>query len=139
MELKNMRFTKKRELLLDESETVRILIGYSLCTVYSQSLKTDRIELWSLGYCPSDKEFYYTKRIHLPKEIVNYFNGAEYSPQNIAKMEELGIYNGDDMQRLINLYKKAKKEYTESKIQMEIEKQKVLDFRRTLRKDKHNN
>ena len=139
MELKNMKFTKKRELLLDESETVRILIGYSLCTVYSQSLSDDRIELWNLGYCPSDKDFYYTKRIHLPKDIVNYFNGAEYSPQNIAKMEELGIYNGDDMERLISLYTKAKKEYTESKIQMEIEKQKVLDFRRTLRKDKHNN
>lgn len=139
MELKNMRFTKKRELLLDESRTLPILVGYSLCTIYKKGLKNNKIELWNLGYCPSDKDFYYTKRIHLPKEIVNYFNGAEYSPQNIAKMEELGIYNGDDMQRLISLYTKAKKEYTESKIQMEIEKQKVLDFRRALRKDKHNN
>ncbi len=54
-------------------------------------------------------------------------------------MEELGIYNGEDLQKLINLYEEAKKEVVASKIQMEIEKQKVLDFRKTLKKDKNNN
>lgn len=53
-------------------------------------------------------------------------------------MEEFGIYNGKDLQKLINLYEDAKKEVTASKIQMEIEKQKILDFRRTLKKEKNN-
>ena len=139
MEIKNMKFTKKRELIYDDSKLIEWRIGYSLCTVYKQSIKYGTIELWNFGYCPSNKDFYYTRGVHLPKEIKDYFNGAVYNEENIAKMEELGIYNGNDLQRLINLYEEAKKEVVASKIQMEIEKQKVLDFRRTLKKGKDNN
>lgn len=139
MELKKMKFTKKRELIYDDNKFIEWRIGYSLCTVYKQSIKYGTIELWNFGYCPSNKDFYYTRSVHLPKEIKEYFNGAVYSEQNIAKMEELGIYNGEDLQKLINLYEEAKKEVVASKIQMEIEKQKVLDFRKTLKKDKNSN
>ncbi len=139
MELKKMKFTKKREFIYDDNKFIEWRIGYSLCTVYKQSIKYGTIELWNFGYCPSNKDFYYTRGVHLPKEIKEYFNGAVYSEQNIAKMEELGIYNGEDLQKLINLYEEAKKEVVASKIQMEIEKQKILDFRKTLKKDKNNN
>ena len=128
-----MKFTKKRELIYDENRLIEWRIGYSLCTVYSLTTKMT-IKLQNFGYCPSDKNFYYTNNVHLPKEIINYFNGAEYNDENIAKMEELGIYKGNDIDRLINLYEQAKKEVVASQIQMEIERQKVLDFRRTLRK-----
>ena len=138
MKIKNMKFTKKRELIHDDSRFIEWRIGYSLCTVYKR-IQHDTIELWNFGYCPASKDFYYTKGVHLPKEIKNYFNGAAYNEQNILKMEELGIYNGNDLQKLINLYEEAKKEVVASKIQMEIEKQKVLDFRRTLKKSKDNN
>lgn len=136
MKLQKMKFTKKREFIYDENKFMEWCIGYSLCTVYKKSIEYGTIELWNFGYCPSNKDFYYTRNVHLPKEIKEYFNGAIYNKQNIDKMEEFGIYNGNDLQKLINLYEDAKKEVTASKIQMEIEKQKILDFRRTLKKEK---
>lgn len=127
-----MNLTKKRELIHDEKRLIEWRIGYSICTVYTLTTKRT-IKLQNFGYCPSDKNFYYTYNVHLPKEVINYFNGAECNEANIKKMEELGIYNGNDIDRLINIYEQAKKEAVASKIQLEIERQKVLDFRRTLK------
>ena len=135
MEIKNMNFTKRRELIHDDDKFIGWRIGYSLCTVYKQNIEYGTIELWNFGYCPSIKDFYYTRGVHLPKEIKEYFTGAVYNKQNIDKLEEFGIYNGDDLQKLIKLYEEAKKEVVASKIQMEIEKQKILEFRKTLKKN----
>ena len=136
MELKEMKFTKKREFIYDDNKFIEWRIGYSLCTVYKQSIEYGTIELWNFGYCPSTKDFYYTRNVHLPKEIKEYFNGAVYNKQNIDKMEDFGIYNGSELLILINLCEEEKKEVTASKIQAEIQKQKILDFCKTLKKEK---
>lgn len=133
MELKNMKFTKKRELIIKNE---KCHIGYSLCSTYGKNIKDGTIKLENFGYCPSLKEFYYNNNIHLPKEIIKYFSNAVYNQTNIDKMEELGIHNSVDLNSLINAYEEAKKEVDNSKIEMEIEKQKVLNFRRELKKRK---
>ena len=123
MKEKKIRLTKKRELIYDEKKFIEWRIGYSLCTVYRQNNRYRTIELWNFGYCPSNKDFYYTRGVHLPKKIKDYFNGAAYSKDNISKMEELGIYNIANLQELINIYKKTKKE----------EKQKTINFSKILK------
>ena len=129
---------KKLEITYDEDKLMGWCLGYSLGTFYKRSIKNGTIELWNFGYSLFDKEFYYTKSVHLPKEIRDYFNGAEYSEINIDKMEELGIYDGDRVDKLIEIYENAKKGIVTQKIEMEIEKQKILEFRRTLKKGKNN-
>ena len=41
MELQNVKFTKKRELIHDDRKFIEWRIGYSLCTVYKQSIKNN--------------------------------------------------------------------------------------------------
>ena len=67
-----------------------------ICTVYSLGYN-GKIKLQNFGYCPSDKNFYYNNNVHLPKEIICYFNNAQYNEENKTKMEELGIYNENDI------------------------------------------
>lgn len=132
-----MHLTKKRELIYNENTFFGWKIGYSLGTIYRKSIHNiDTIELWNFGYCPSIKEFYYTRNIRLSKEIINYFQGASYNEYNIAQMEKLGIYNGDKVEKIINKYEKQKKEIEFLKRQMDLEKQNVLNFKKTLRKKK---
>ena len=59
---------------------------------------------WSEYICWSLK----TQRAEKFIENKEYFNGAVYNKQNIDKMEEFGIYNGDDLQKLISQYELAK-------------------------------
>lgn len=101
MKLEKRKFLKKLELVRSEDKYIKWHIGYSLGTLYEKNIDNNTIELWNLGYCPASRDFYYDKNIHFPKEIVNYFNGAEYSKQNIILMEEYGIYN---LQSLVELY-----------------------------------
>ena len=131
--------SKKLELIYDEEKIPGWCLGYSIGTVYKRSIRDNLIELWNFGYNIFDKEFYYTKRVHLLREISDYFNDAEYNEENIAKMEALGIYNGDSVDTLIDTYEKAKKDAIAQKIEMRIERQKVLEFRSTLKKGKKGN
>lgn len=48
-------------------------------------------------------------------------------------MAKLGIYDSSDVDWLISFYEEAKKEADAAEIQLEIERQNVLKFRRTLR------
>lgn len=137
--MKTNNFSKTRELIYNEEKLISWSIGYSICTVYWKSMDANTIELMNFGYCPTDKEFYFTHRVHLPREIVNYFNGADYNKENIEKMQEFGIYNGNDLERLTEIYETAKKEVVTAKIQMETEKKKILSFQKSLIKNKCKN
>ena len=129
-----MGFTKKKELIYVDNKFIGWCIGYSLCTVYMPGIEYGTIELQNFGYCPSSKEFYYNKNVHLPKHLRDYFNGAIYNDENVKRMEELGIYNGGDFYKLIRLYEEAKDAVASAKIQEEIKRAEILKFSRTLKK-----
>lgn len=129
-----MGFTKKKELIYVDNKFIGWCIGYSLCTVYMPGIEYGTIELQNFGYCPSSKEFYYNKNVHLPKYLRDYFNGAVYNDDNVKRMEELGIYNGGDFYKLIRLYEEAKDDVASAKIQEGIRRDEILNFSRTLKK-----
>ena len=129
-----MGFTKKKELIYVDNKFIGWCIGYSLCTVYMPGIEYGTIELQNFGYCPSSKEFYYNKNVHLPKYLRDCFNGAVYNDDNVKRMEELGIYNGGDFYKLIRLYEEAKDAVASAKIQEEIKRAEILKFSRTLKK-----
>ena len=108
-------------------------IGYSLCTVYLPGEELNTIKLKNFGYCPATKEFYYNNNVHLPKEIKNYFSGADFSVENRSKMEELGIFYLADIDALIRKYEETKDIVDTAKIGLEIEKKNILRFTKTLR------
>ncbi len=122
-----MSFVKRRELTYSEDKFIPFRTGYSLGTVYMLNPEThSTIKLQNFGYCPAEKEFYYNRNIHLPKEIIEYFENRCLNNKTIAQMEELGIYNSDDTDKLI-------RQYENSKVQTEIEKEKILNFKRTIK------
>ena len=122
-----MNLSGKKELVLYEKNILPIKRGYSIGTVYEFRLSIKRIcELYNVGYCPATKEFYYNRNIHLPKRLIKYFEENGHTPGIEKEMEELGIYNKDDVDKLIE-------EYNDSQIQMVKLQEKTLNLKRSLK------
>ncbi len=119
---------KKVEFIFCEDKSiVSVKIGYSLGTVYISNLKSDKgYELFNFGYCPSIKDFYYNKNVHLPKKVVEYFESVGKSKIVDGQMRELGIYNKEDISSLLQ-------EYNELQTKTEIQREKILNFKRTIK------
>lgn len=109
----------------------KIRIGYSIGTVYNINPNDYyRFELYNVGYCKSIKEFYYNKNIHLSKELIEYFEDRYIPREQLeAEMQEIGIYDGSDVDAIL-------KQYNDTKVQNELTKEKALNLKRALKTKK---
>lgn len=125
-----MKINGKRETIIDNDKLFPYRIGYSLGTVYDVNPDTKiSYKLYNFGYCPSMQKFYFNFHVHLPKEIIEYFESSPMTPKKKQEMQEIGIYQKDDVDSLL-MY------YNETKAQNEIAKEKTLNLRRTLTETK---
>lgn len=130
-----MKYEGKREILFC-NEGLPIKIGYSLGTVYEAKWDSDyrhiSYKLYNFGYCPADKDFYYNGNIHLPKNLIEYFENGIMSAKKEEELHELGIYHVSYSEYLSD-------KYNEEKAQNEIAKQKILNLSKTIKnKSKRN-
>ena len=124
-----MKYEGKREILFC-NEGLPIKIGYSLGTVYVAKWDSDyrhiSYKLYNFGYCPADKDFYYNGNIHLPKNLIEYFENGIMSAKKEEELHELDIYHVSYIENLID-------KYNEEKAQNEITKQKILNLSKTIK------
>lgn len=124
-----MKYEGKREILFC-NEGLPIKIGYSLGTVYVAKWDSDyrhvSYKLYNFGYCPADKDFYYNGNIHLPKNLIKYFENGIMSAKKEEEMREIGIHHAGDIEALLC-------EFEEAKAQNEIAKQKILNLSKTIK------
>ena len=122
-----MLTNKKIEIIYCKNDFFPNKIGYSLGTVYRKDFDNcNHIKLLNFGYCPLLKTFYYNNHVHLPKVIIECFESLWFCEKNTKAIEEFGIYDIDDIDKLIEEYKHAK-------VQVELEKERIMNFKRTLR------
>ena len=121
---------KKIELIYYEEKLIPIRFGYSIGTVYTDDPEDYYgFKLYNAGYCPSTKEFYYNRSIHLPKRVVEHFENKRIRSEILEEeMQELGIYNKNDVDKLFN-------DYNDARLQTEMIKEKTLNLKRRLKKN----
>ena len=98
-----MKHGKKIETIYIEDSLVPIRIGVSLGTVYSPDpVDVGTYRLRNFGYCPS-YGFYFNKNVHLPKNIIDYFESASWPNEKMeAEMKAHGLYDSQDIQKVIS-------------------------------------
>lgn len=131
-----MKYDEKKEILFCD-EGLPIKFGYSLGTVYEAKWDSyyhrASYKLYNYGYCPAEEGFYYINRnIHLPKNLIKYFENGIMDTKKKEEMQEIGIHNIDDINALL-------REFDKAKTQSEIAKQKILNLSKTIKnKNKKN-
>ena len=98
-----MKHGKKVEIIYVKDSLVPIGVGFSLGTVYSPDpVDVGTYRLQNFGYCPS-YGFYFNKNVHLPKNIIDYFESASWPNKKIeAEMKAHGLYDSQDIQKAIS-------------------------------------
>ncbi len=126
-----MSLDKKIELVYYDEKLIPIRVGYSIGTVYTMDPEDNhRFKLYDVGYCPSTKDFYYNRGIHLPKKLIEYFESGYHNPEFLKKeMEEIGIYRK-------NAFTKLFEDYNNAQVQTELIREKTLSLKRGLKAKK---
>ena len=126
-----MKLSKNIEIVIYEEKIIPFKIGHHIGTVYTTAIHDlYKLKLYNVGYCPSTKEFYYNRNIRLPRALINHFEDRNGPYKRlIREMEELGIYNKNDVDRLLD-------EYNDAVAQTEIIKEKTLSLQRSLKMQK---
>ncbi len=104
----------KYEIVVMEDDSIRL--GKHIGTVY---VKDDNsVKLKNFGLMVGSGEPYYNGNIHLPKKLVNYFQGNVISEKLIEEMLSIGIYPFEEVNELID-------EYNQKDIQKKLIKKKI--------------
>lgn len=126
-----MLFNKDYEFVYYDEKLIPIRVGYSIGTVYTIDPEDyHSFKLYNVGYCPSTKDFYYNRGIHLPKKLIEYFESRYHNPEILEKeMEEIGIYRKNDFDKLFE-------DYNNAQLQTELIREKTLSLKRGLKTKK---
>ena len=125
--IKGLKSIRKLEFYIDGDKLIPFRRGYSLGTVYDMHPDDYyRIKLMNVGYSPSEKDFYFTYNVHLPKKVIEYLESKEENESLRKELEELGIVRRNEVSKMINTYR-------ELEAKTEMEKQKILALNRTLK------
>ena len=122
---------KNIEAYYDDRHFFSFRRGYSLGTVYDFNPDDYyRYRLFNVGYSPSEKDFYFNYNVHLPKRVRKYLESKEKSPELEQEMAELGIVPRNEVSKMIS-------DYEDFNAKAEMEREKLLNLKRTLRAKKH--